>query len=411
MPELPKNFKIETLSTGKYTAEDGAILIVKKAGGASWMVRYRFGGRYHDLGLGSLDLIKRRDAAKLARNARAEASMGRDPKAKKIEHRQRNLTFTDAFQDWFADWKRDRNADFAVQLETQMRTYILPQIGNMPINAIKPHDVRRALMANDFWINKPETANRCRQRISRVFKHARVKQTFQGFDPADGVQEGLPSIARKPKHHESLDWWHTPKVFAWLAGRREESTANRLHQFLIVTGLRYGEAKHLRWDHIHRDQDGRPYIDLPDYVAKKDARAVGLNDAAKAILDRMRDFAPDLIFPTTVATKGRARTPIGIPLSTNALYKGRDKVIKELDLPHFVPHGWRSSLRQFCKDKGASFEVCEFVLGHKVGNSVSQAYDRTGYMRETLPYLDLWSDYVTGATDRDNVVALHDDRL
>jgi integrase len=406
MPKLPKGFNVRDLAPGKYSAENGATLLVKASGSASWLVRYSLNGKAKDLGLGSLERVTRRQAAKAAYETRSLASQGIDPRKDREDRNAKAATFGQAFELWYADWVKDRTPKYAGELKKQMQTYVLPSIGNMALDEITPQIIRDMLGRNNFWTSKNETARRCKQRTERVFSHSRFSLGFMGANPVHGVQEGLPKVKRRPSHRAALDWWEAPAVFQNLEGNGTPSISALMHQFIITTGLRFGEAQHLEWSHLKTDKDKRLYIDLPEEIAKIDARHVGLSKEALHVLERVKGVSPTIVFSSAVRRVGREKSRAGTPLSTNALYKGRNAAVKALGLPHFTPHGWRTTLRQFAKDKGAPWEVCEYLLGHRIGNSVSQAYDRSDYMRQTLPYLDAWSEFISGQTGRDNVASI-----
>lgn len=406
MPKLPRSFNVGDLTPGKYSAENGATLLVKASGSASWFVRYSLNGKAKDLGLGSFERVTRRQATKAAYETRSLASQGIDPRQYKEDRNSKAATFSRAFELWYADWVKERTPKYAGELKKQMETYVLPSIGDMILDDITPQIIRDMLGRDNFWTSKNETARRCKQRTERVFSHSRFSLGFMGANPVHGVQEGLSKVKRRPIHRAALDWWDAPEVFQHLEGGGHPSMSALMHQFIITTGLRYGEAQHLQWSHLNTDKDERLYIDLPEEIAKIDARHVGLSTKALQVLERVKGVSPTIVFSSAVRRVGREKRRDGTPLSTNALYKGRSAAVKALGLPHFTPHGWRTTLRQFAKDKGAPWEVCEYLLGHRIGNAVSQAYDRSDYMRQTLPYLDAWSDFLCGHTSRDNVVKL-----
>jgi integrase len=67
-------------------------------------------------------------------------------------------------------------------------------------------------------------------------------------------------------------------------------------------------------------------------------------------------------------------------------------------------HGFRTSFRTWCSDVAhAEFEVAEQCLSHRVGSTVSRAYNRTSMLERRRPLMAAWADFVTGKTSA-NVV-------
>src|SRR5712692_8858601 len=64
---------------GYYGDGGGLLLQVSRFGTASWVFRYRVGGRLREMGLGSLDTIGLADARDRARKAREQRLDGLDP--------------------------------------------------------------------------------------------------------------------------------------------------------------------------------------------------------------------------------------------------------------------------------------------------------------------------------------------
>ncbi|MCY4564227.1 MAG: site-specific integrase, partial [Gammaproteobacteria bacterium] len=78
------------------------------------------------------------------------------------------------------------------------------------------------------------------------------------------------------------------------------------------------------------------------------------------------------------------------------------KTVKELGIPA-VPHGFRSSFRDWCADTGQPREVAEACLAHIV-MGVEGAYARSDLLGRRRAVMEAWSRYVAS----DNVVALRE---
>ena len=65
------------------------------------------------------------------------------------------------------------------------------------------------------------------------------------------------------------------------------------------------------------------------------------------------------------------------------------------DLKHHTAHDLRRTARTFLTERlDVSFETAERVVGHAVGSTVAQTYDRGTYLEQKRVALQAWSDYV-----------------
>ncbi len=63
-----------------------------------------------------------------------------------------------------------------------------------------------------------------------------------------------------------------------------------------------------------------------------------------------------------------------------------------------VPHGMRSSFRDWCSETGVRREVAEAALAHVVKNKVEAAYARSDLLDSRREVMERWSDYLANGT-------------
>jgi integrase len=61
-----------------------------------------------------------------------------------------------------------------------------------------------------------------------------------------------------------------------------------------------------------------------------------------------------------------------------------------------VPHGLRSSFRDWAAERGFERDLAEIALAHQVGNEVERAYRRTDMLERRRALLSAWSDFLHG---------------
>ena len=59
-----------------------------------------------------------------------------------------------------------------------------------------------------------------------------------------------------------------------------------------------------------------------------------------------------------------------------------------------VPHGFRSSFRDWCGDTGVAREVAEACLAHTIKNQVEAAYARSDLLERRRDVMQQWADYL-----------------
>lgn len=149
---------------GRYSDGDGLFLELNRPGKGNWQLRATVNGRRRDIGLGPLDLITVHEARELAIDLRRDIKRGIDP----IEERKRKkieiLTFKAAAEkvhsEQKATWKNGKHQD---QWIKTLEIYAFPKLGDRLVNDIEGPLIREVLL--DFWLEKPETARRVKQRI------------------------------------------------------------------------------------------------------------------------------------------------------------------------------------------------------------------------------------------------------
>ena len=73
---------------------------------------------------------------------------------------------------------------------------------------------------------------------------------------------------------------------------------------------------------------------------------------------------------------------------------GLARLLKENNID-CVPHGFRSSFRNWCAETGAAREVAERALGHVIRNRAEAAYSRTDLLQRRRLLMEDWADYIT----------------
>ncbi|MCY3810325.1 MAG: tyrosine-type recombinase/integrase [Gammaproteobacteria bacterium] len=368
----------------KHFDEHGLILRVRASGSKHWIWRGTVRGRRRDLGLGTFPYVSLGEARDKAFEYRRLAKAGEDPAAvhapagtTEVQAKSNAPTFRKAAAA-VIDLHRPtwRNPKSAAQWEASLRDYAYPVLGDMRVDEIGSGDILRAL--RPIWNAKRETAQRVRQRISAVMKSA-IAAGHRLDNPAgDALTAALPKGGRKQRHQRAVP--HREVGAALEAVRRSNAqTSTKLaFEFLVLTAARSGEVRMMTWDEVDAE-DGVWTVPASRMKSGREHR-VPLSGRAVEVLVEVGELRQnELVFPSA---RGRR-------MSDNTL----SKLLRDLGIDA-VPHGFRSSFRDWCGDSGHSRELAEAALAHAIRNKAEAAYARTDLLARRQGLMEAWSRYL-----------------
>ena len=74
------------------------------------------------------------------------------------------------------------------------------------------------------------------------------------------------------------------------------------------------------------------------------------------------------------------------------------KLLRDLGIDA-VPHGFRSSFRDWCGESGQSRELAESALAHTIQNKAEAACARTDLLDRRRELMEAWAGYLSDAGD------------
>ena len=396
--------KVNAAKSGRHY--DGQVsglhLYVREGGSRSWVLRLARTlpeGRIlrRDFGLGSPLDIGLADARIKARQWRGWWRQGFDPVAYQTasDHAAAAAlgvgakTFKDAADACFTAlspaWKNAKHRD---QWKNTVAEYVLPHLGELPLNNIDAAAVIRAL--SPIWLSKPETARRVRQRIFSVLSYS-ISQGWRSSDPpTSAVAKGLPKQPAK-SNFDAVDYDDAPAVYAELSAKTA-TVGRQALLFTILTAARSGETRGATWAEI--DLDKKTWRIPPERMKAKKEHVQPLTPSAVALLksvERKSSRPDEIIF----AGKGNR------PLSDMTMSKPQKEVA-----PNTTVHGWRATFRTWAADKtNFTRDIAEKALAHTLKDETEKSYNRGELLEKREKLLLAWSNYLEG---RSNIASLPD---
>ena len=398
---------------GRYGDGDGMYLRVLDPGRRIyWVYRYRLAGKEREISIGPYPEVSLADArVKHAAHRNSVVVHKRDPLADKRAAKASASNASAASKPTFGECadaylarqeergQLGKNATHRRQWHATLGG--LPQsFRNLTVDEIGPRQVFDAL--DPIWAKTPETASRLRGRIAMVLDFARGPEDARP-NPAAwsgwlknhlGSAKALGKIDRKTGERVARGNYAAlayVEVSTFVARLSEVDTTTALAlEFLILTATRTSETLRATWREF--DLKAAVWAIPPERTKTGDAHSVPLCVRALDILAKARKRARKTPTPDTfVFPGGRPRQPFSAMTFPATL--------RRMGVEDATAHGFRTSFRTWASEVAhAEFEVAEACLGHRIGNAVSRAYNRTTLLERRRPLMDAWADHVTGKT-------------
>lgn len=253
--------------------DDGLRLRVWASGRKTFALEYRApgGGRPRWITLGTYGDLTPEQARKEASQLRARVAQGFDPAEAKTRERLAP-TFEDYAMRWLDRAALRKKPSSVRNDKLMLRLHLFPAFGRRKLKDIQRADLARL---RDSLATKRTTANRCLALASVIFNAAEADdERAQNSNPCRHIER-----YKERRIERALSGIEMARLWAALDGCDEAPAATAAVRFLVLSGLRCGEALALRWDDIDLDA-GR--LSLRD--SKTGPRRVLLSSPAVALL-------------------------------------------------------------------------------------------------------------------------------
>ena len=397
MPKRKRNLltdaEIRAATSGTLNDGAGLILRVARGGSKSWQVRYTADGERHTVSLGGYPTVSLADARKAATRVRDGGALADAPDPEPVAApapipryspdprnpafwRVAHATVDELRQGWTGD--RAKTVKREKHWRNMLEKYAFPVIGDKPCAEITSPDIIKIL--RPIWTTKEETATRLKQRMSAVFDYAQG-EGFCSHNPVPHKIKGIARQTRQRKHYRALPYTEVPAAVDKIAAcsRRYSSRVGLL--FLILTATRSGDVCGARWREI--DLENQVWTIPAERHKLRRPFRVPLTEMAIEMLGDAGE--PDsLIFPGQARDRHGNRKELS-DMAFSELLRGL-----EIDC---VPHGFRSSFKDWCIETGVDWQVAERALSHTLGNSVAASYARTDLFEQRRELMERWAAF------------------
>jgi integrase len=398
--------QITTIGDGMHA--DGGNLYFRRTGtAASWVFRFfcRINKKTYDLGIGKFPEVSLDKARKRAFDYRVRIADGVDVAGEHMRARREapaaaaaavtptGYTFERAARDFIASQDAGWGRGSSYQWTKSIKNHVLPAIGRVAVDRIDTEHVLKVL--KPIWETKNVTASRVRNRIERILDWAKANKLRTGDNPArwEGHMEHLLAngVARV-EHHPAVQVKDVPRFLERV--RACKRTSARALELVTLTACRTWEVCGATFDEF--DLKNKVWV-IPAGRTKTgktsgEPHVVPLSDRAVAVVEAQRAIAED---PSGLVFVGeRTGGKMGgkqVNKIMHAVCGGEFK--DERTGEDAVPHGLRSTFRDWCGLHGHPRDLAELSLAHLVGSKTERSYRRNTLVEQRRAIMDAWADY------------------
>ena len=186
----------------------------------------------------------------------------------------------------------------------------------------------------------------------------------------------------------------------WSALEDRDGMAAKALQFLAMTAARSGEVRDMVWQEVDFDQ-ALWIIPAERMKASREHRVPLSDQASKLLRSLPRLVDSDFVF---FAPQGGALSDMSISAVMKRLHKsdireGGSGFVDRRSGRSAVPHGLRSSFRDWAAEQGIDRNLAEICLAHKVGSEVERAYLRSDMIKRRRHVMQDWQSFLANNRD------------
>ncbi len=369
---------------------EGLCLLIRNTGTKVWQYHYKYRNQRKTLTIGKYRAkdvpghVSLKNARLAKHEAKALLETGIDPSAHKqdIFHGNEGAndqTFGVLGREWHSKgtWVQKHSKNILKSLEDD----VFPIIGSKQITDVTRQDII-AVLSKVEEREAYDVAKRICQRCEAVFDYAIIKGICDD-NPALGRSKFIqkPKSKRRPHFKEK----ELPEFLNKLKEYHGREYIRMALELLVLTFLRPGELRNLRWDDI--DEEER-LITIPALRMKMDRdHSVPLSCQALMLLKELKKVTGNnpLLFPSV---KNNQKSISDVTLTKVLIvmgYVGDKKV---------VPHGFRHTASTILNEHGFNSDHIEKQLAHAEKNKVRGIYNHAEYLSDRRKMMQWWADHL-----------------
>jgi integrase len=402
-----KNLKPE-IKAYKETDSNGLYVEIRVAGSKFFRYRYRhpITKKEQTFTIGEYPALTLKQAREMRDKAKELLAVGIDPnedkkqksinllkEASQTKAQDDRMTFVELFKEWYAHNEKSWSYVYALKITQRAEKHLLPIMGQMAIEDIKPMDVINVLKLAEAG-GRVDLTTRIRQYITRAYRYG-IGFGYCEQNPASELTNDIFEKAVKENYAHTTD----PKVLTQILRAIDsyigDISIKKALELAPYIFLRSKELAGIRWDEIDLE---KRLIEIPtERMKKKRPHVVPISSKVLEIIEYMHPLSGDCeyLFPSP-RTKAR-------PINEGSLNPGLHRLGFK-DIQTF--HGFRHTASTMLNEMDFMGDVIEKQLAHEESNKVRGAYNKAQYLSQRKVMMQAWSDYLDGLKNGADVIPL-----
>lgn len=372
----------------EYNLSDGGglMLRVKPTGSKFWLFNYYrpYTKKRTNFNFGIYPDISLADARKKRDEARSLLAKDIDPKKHKEELtlKQKDSiesTFKVVAEKWYVLKQKQVKQETADHAWRAMNRHVLPYLGPVPVEAIKPKRVIDILqpIANKGSL---ETVKRLCRNINEVMRLA-VASGLIEINYLVDITKLFPAPTKT--NMLSITPERLPELMKALFNSNITKSTRCLVEWQLHTMTRPIEAATARWVDI--DFNKKIWVIPEERMKMKKSHTIPLTTQTLALLDVIRSINhnSEYLFPSRSNLRSHANSQTVNMALKRIGFSGQ-----------LVSHGLRALASTTLNEKGFDPDVIEAALAHIDKNEVRRAYNRAEYLDKRRLLMCWWSEHI-----------------
>ena len=379
-----------------------------KAGRIVFVLYTRFGPgaapTRRTIGVYGPDGMSLEEARRIAGEWRSQVARGIDPAVIEAERRAAEAreraarikhSFATVAEAFIADkLATERNGTTAERI---LRNTFVPAWGERPITEIGPLDVLQVI--NTTKARAPKMAGAQLTLLKRFFNWVADQQTYGlSASPCDRLKVKTFAGEMRSRDRRLND----AELFAlWRAAGRMGHPVGSVYRVLALTGLRLREAAELSWQELHGDTIVIPAARMKGREGRAVEHSVPITQALRDVIATVpRIKHGKYLFslkagasPMTMTAPMKAALDARMRLTLRAMARRRGEDHTTVDLPPWVNHDLRRTIRSGLAALRIPHNVAEAVLAHRAAGIVG-VYNIHKYADEKREALEAWAQHI-----------------
>ncbi|HTP95817.1 MAG TPA: tyrosine-type recombinase/integrase [Burkholderiales bacterium] len=367
---------------------NGLTFTLSASGTASWVLRYRIGGKQRELTLGRYPDVTIAAARKLAMEKRVNVQQGVDVARQKQKSKQelaRAWTFRHLADDYLTRASQNLAAATVAGRRQQLRDYVFGRIGHLPAREVSPGDIVDIVERSSE--KSLHVARLVLIAIREVFAHGVARHVIEG-NPCAHIK--AKAIIGAPPSRRARIMLTDAELAVVLPLLKEIGRKNELaSKILLATCTRIGELTRAEWKRVSFER--KEWTIPPEHSKNKKQFVIPLTEQVSEYFMELHRLAFGSRFVLPLRQRHRGREGDG-PMEATSLNAAFNRLHEKLGdrCRRFTPHDLRSTARSHLAALGVDVLIAERCLNHSLGGLVA-VYDKHDYLSERRKALELWS--------------------